>query len=637
MVRHCWGLTVVTEKPWQFPAPAPTSPHRAEESRFGDLPTRVKRGSRAARYFELTNETEMTMRSLLLPAFLFCAIVTSVGCGPNKPLRRDPSLADLAIGPHHDYTSTWVYAVGEVESPSDADCKKALVFVEAEQGCASAGCKYGSNLVKDFEFACKKIATPAQRSRMVELRSLLAPRTAQAPGDCVQEVDEWLERGCGKDGACEAKVQQWATHCAEELKSPLALHLMERLVENSLTEPRRVKFDVRSCGEYKQKLAEAAKCSKPFECEDALPHIDEYLERCAEGQRKAVPLAQAAQIVHIRLGADKPIEPIALVGSMSRLTSVEGTIALADGSGAVLKVCGESVAELGAYLEQRAKCQNGELTLLQAVATEGGSNLELQKLRHESDTTFGLAHPKLVVVGEVAARDKKTIDAFAAALGSLPQQAAQDLAVAFEQANQTYAAVSPQLRQSDELYKALAPHDEALVTMFGLIGEQKAHLVDKRLNDGELLGLMRRAEKLVFADMSKKGVVGLSKTNELSELLLDQALPRAFAAYKQKLGKLRSTFDKRRISTNDDPAVARQTLMTYTQVCSAARTQVAAAQQELTRCLDAADACGAEERSKWASSLEMARSEWRSARVQEILAKVGMSLRETPSAVCNSW
>jgi hypothetical protein len=83
--------------------------------------------------------------------------------------------------------------------------------------------------------------------------------------------------------------------------------------------------------------------------------------------------------------------------------------------------------------------------------------------------------------------------------------------------------------------------------------------------------------------------------------------------------------------------VVRQTLITYTQACSAARTRVADAQKQVARCVASSESCNAEQRSSATSKLEVALSEWRAARVAEILAKVSNGQPEAPSAVCASW
>lgn len=577
----------------------------------------------------------MFMQRFFVIPFLFGIVATSSGCGPEQATQKNPSLADAALGPRHDYTSTWVYAVGEVNAPTARDCSKALTFVEAESDCIGAACKYGNNLVRDFEFGCQKVATAEQRQRAAELRSRLAPRAAKPPTDCAQQVEDWLERGCGREGACEPQIQHWATRCLEEIRSPLALHLLERLVENSMREPRRVKFDVRSCAEYEKKLEEAASCSKQFDCEDAMPRIDEYLDRCAEPKRKAIALTQAVQIARIRSGAEKPFTPIPLTEGRSKATGSPGILPLAAGGGAVVTVCGDTVSDLATYLEQRKKCNSGEIGLLMPVDGADGLNLEQKTLWHESDSAFLGSYSKLLVEGEAEVREGKLFDEFAATLGAMSKTS--DLAGAFERTNLAYAALSPSLRQSAKLYAALAGQDAALVKLFGLLGDQKARLFGRRLNDRELLGLLRRSEKLVFADMSNKGRVDIGKSCQLSELMLEQVLPLAFAAYKTKLIRARQLVEQRQITPEDDIAAVRSTLMTYTRACSAARVQVGSVQKEVERCSASADACDAMERSQLATQLDGARDAWREARVQEILMKVTLGQPEAPSAVCLSW
>jgi hypothetical protein len=219
-------------------------------------------------------------------------------------------------------------------------------------------------------------------------------------------VDEWIERGCGKDGACEPQARQWTARCSEELKSPLAKQLLERLVENSLRDPRRVKFDAQGCVEAKKKLEEAARCSTPFDCEGAIKWIDRYAERCGEDEQSGYPMEQAVQVIRIRFGANKLTGPIRISKSNTRIVSQPGLLAFVDGTGAVAHVCDETVTDLPNYLEQRRKCEDGTVTVFVSVASGGGTNLEVRHFRYESDARFSAAHPELLVQGEAELRQQ---------------------------------------------------------------------------------------------------------------------------------------------------------------------------------------------------------------------------------------
>jgi hypothetical protein len=352
----------------------------------------------------MPSENCMTTSRILSLTAISLTVAVMAACGSDAKVRKDPNLAEGSQGPQHDYTSTWVYAVGEVDSPTEKDCRKALDFVEAESECVGSVCKYGVNLLKDFEAVCKKRSTPSQRKKAAGLRSSLASRASQPSSDCGKQVDESLERGCGEDGACEPRLRQWATRCSDEIKSPLAMHLLERLVENSSREPRRVRFDVQGCRESQKKLAEAAQCGMPFDCEDALKWVDQYVERCAEGNHTGIPLEQAVQVMRIRFGANKPTEPISIAKSKTGIVSQKGLLAFADGTGAVAHVCDEPVTDLPRYLDQRAKCENGTVTVFMSVENGEGTTLEVRHLQHESDASFTAAHPQMLVKGEAGLR-----------------------------------------------------------------------------------------------------------------------------------------------------------------------------------------------------------------------------------------
>jgi hypothetical protein len=348
----------------------------------------------------------MTTRHWLSLTAVSLTVAVMTACGSDAKVRKDPNLAEGSLQPHHDFTTTWVYAVGEVDAPGAKDCEKALGFVAADSECVGSVCKYGVNLLTDFQAVCMKLSTPSQRQKATKLRSALASRATQSPSECGKPVDEWLERGCGEDGACEPEVRQWATRCSEELKSPLAMHLLERLVENAQREPHRVKFDVQGCLESKKKLEEAAQCGMPFDCEDALKWVDKYVERCAEGNHNGLPLEQAVNIMRIRFGANKPTEAISIAKSKTRIVSQKGLLAFADGTGAVVNVCDEPVTDLRRYIEQREKCENGAITVFMTVETGEGAKLELRHLQYESAASFAVAHPRLLVQGEAELRNR---------------------------------------------------------------------------------------------------------------------------------------------------------------------------------------------------------------------------------------
>lgn len=577
------------------------------------------------------------MRYALLTVALLSVLGGLNSCGQDKPARKEPQFGLEPRGPHHDYSLTWVYAVGEVEAPSANDCKKAFEFVDADAECIGTACKYANDLVSDLEFACKKVGSQEQLGRVKELGVTLATRARQSPTECTRQMDDFLSRGCGAEGACAPVVQQWAARCAEQTKSPLARHVLERLVENSYQESHRVKLDARSCSELGEQLASAANCNKPFDCEDALPQADVYLARCAEGPRKALAVAQAAQISHMRLVAAKTVTPLALTDTKPKMVSLPGSLTFAEGTGAVVRVCGEAVADLADYLTQRKSCQNGELEFLTVADNGEGPSLELQKRWHDSDASFSAALPKLFVDGEANARAQEAIAEFASALAALPQRAADDFANAFEQTNEAYATVAPNLRQSERLYQALTRHDEALTTLFGLIGEQKVLIASKRVDDKDLIAFARRAKKYVFSDITRQGSVELGKSSELSELVLERVLPKAFSSYGSQLKKLDALLAKRRLKLAIAPGNINEDLAAYGQACSVAHDRLKAAREKLERCSSSADACTSEERTQRASLLRNARSELSAARVKEILAKASLGKQGEPSAACASW
>jgi hypothetical protein len=102
----------------------------------------------------------------------------------------------------HDYGSTWVYTVGEVENPAQAECTKAFGFIDGDANCVGKACQRVAALIKDYEFACSKFRTADERARVELLSSTFTERTAQPMTPCLEKVESWLDKGCGGNVAC---------------------------------------------------------------------------------------------------------------------------------------------------------------------------------------------------------------------------------------------------------------------------------------------------------------------------------------------------------------------------------------------------------------------------------------------------
>ncbi|MGC4067824.1 MAG: hypothetical protein QM784_24870 [Polyangiaceae bacterium] len=574
------------------------------------------------------------MASRFLCTFVLGA--TLLSCGADKPAKKPVDLSRFANQVRHDYSSTWVYAVGEVDSPSATDCQKAFGHINGDTECVGKACQHALDLVKDFEFACGKTSGATERAQVGTLKPVYASRVTEPMTSCVEKAEDWLARGCGSNGDCESKVQRWATQCTESTQSKLVIFLLERMIENSLTEPRRVKLDARSCHEFAKSLEAGAQCSKPFDCEDALPRIDEYLLRCAQGSRKAVPLTAALGIVKIRMGAEKPFEPIALTDEKTTRIALPGTLALVDGSGVVARVCDEPPAtDLPQYLEQRQRCTNGTLTLIRASGEPSKRELVQISVPHDSDEAFAASYPKLWVPGEAEARSEAALTSFVDAMRTLPERALEDFTGAIANVNRAFAKVPPSLRQGTKLRDALAPHDASLAILFGIVADAKVRMAGSRMTDVDLLAYLRRSESLVFADVNASGSVEIGATIELSELLAKDTLPVAFAAYLKNLEKLRKQFEKRKATIEPDLAQARALIMEETRSCSAARAEYSEQQKRLEGCIGVEEGCEAPTRTELFTKLTKAQSRWGEARARELIAKLSAGQPTAPSAVCS--
>lgn len=583
-----------------------------------------------------SSRERLTMSQLVSFTVPLFVIPLLAACGGEPNVRTKTPRLPVTSENKHDYGSTWVYTVGEVDSPTQADCAKALSYLEGDAECVGHACQRATSLVRDYQYACKKFATADERAKVQILSKEFAERAAKVTTPCLEKVENWLERGCGDDGACEARVQRWATQCSGSTKSRLIIHLLERLIENSLQEPRRVKLDTRSCTDFGKTVDEAARCDTPFACEDALPKVDEYVLRCAQGPSRAVELSTALNIVKIRMGAEKPIDPIALTDDTSVAPKLAVGLPLIDKSGAVLKVCGEPTTELKGYLEQRSRCKDGSVTLLRATATAEGRVLGLVTVPHLSDEQYQAAYPMLWVQGEADARAESALAVFSEAMKTLPELALEDFPNALAKVNIAYGNLPVALRQSQKLSRVLAPHDSALAPLFAIIASAKVSVAGTKLDSLVFSEFLRRSETLVFADLSKSGNIEIGERVDLSELLTKDALPVAFAAYEKGLEKLRKQALKRKLDSTVDVAAARARMAEESRACTTARNQYVEQQKQFEQCLMTTEGCPQERLHQLTTGLFAAKAAWQGARVREIIAKVSAGQPTIPSAVCGN-
>jgi hypothetical protein len=555
-----------------------------------------------------------------------------MGCGADAPAKRAQGPRGERSGQRHSYSSAWIYSVGEVDSVGATECKKAYSLIDGERECTGRACQVGRDMARDYLASCSDV-DPDHLSQVRELSNVLRERASQPPTSCSDKPNHWIKDGCGTNGACESEVGRWATRCANRIHSPLTVQILERVIENSFSEPHRVKLDIHGCEDFAKELRKVESCDKAFDCQDALPKAEQFLQRCAEGKRLVLSVRDAFGVARVQLGADKEFKAIPVATQTAQVESQPSLPILADNSGLVFKVCDEMTTSVANYVDQRQRCENGEVVLLRAVKRGTGPELDIVRVPHQSDRKFQAAFPSLLVIGENSEREKRGLQSLNQALDAL---GGATLANGFKAINQAYAALPPSARRSDAARQLFVQHDAGLVAWANELGDAKARIAKTRTNELELIGFMRRTLKFPFSDVTCEGVVQLGSTCDLSELALGQELGASYAAYAGKLEKWADTLAKSKLKGTGGFAAVVAAANQQTKNCTASKKQAAEARASFDSCITGQKPCGDDDPKTFAQ-LESARSNWRTARAKEIVLKVSAGAEDKLSAECSSF
>ena len=565
----------------------------------------------------------------------FCgfSLFATAGCGADQAPKSPRSLREEATRPRHNFSGAWIYTIGEVDSLGQADCDKAADLIDGEVKCNGQACRFARNLSRDYLASCRKVHKPERVSRIQELVVTFETRGSEPSVACTEKAAQWVAHGCGTDGACESAVQRWATHCGPVVRSPLTVHILERVIENSLREPRRVKLDVHGCDDFAKQLREAERCVMLRDCENGLPMVEQYMLRCAEGERHIVPLRVAFSMVRVQLGAQQELKPIALANQKALLETLPGLLVLSDNSGLVYKVCGEPVAELNAYLDRRQKCEKGEVALLRAVPRAGGPELGIVNVAHESDAVYSASFPNLFVNGEAAERERRALEQFNQLLTAEPDS---NLSAWLSRLNQAYASLPNSLRRSEQIRQVFAQHDAQLVAPLRELTESKLRLLRRHASDLELVSFVRRAAKLPFSDVTNDGAVEWGATCDLSELALGDEVKAANAAIAEKLATLKQKANNPRFRGTEVFSELLTAANRQAKTCTNSKRKNLEILTAFDICTGGEKSCGEDELKTLWGQMASARTQWRSARAREIVLRVSAGSDDRSSAACSS-
>ncbi len=560
-----------------------------------------------------------------------CCLVSliAVGCGSDQSRKPAHFPTQESSQRHHNYSSAWIYTIGEVDAVGQPECNKASELIEGEVNCSGQACRYARDLSRDYLAACGKAAPGGHVTRIQELMPVFEAHTSEPAADCTDMAARWVTQGCGTDGACETSVQRWATRCGPLVQSPLVVQILERVIENSLREPRRVKLDVHGCDDFARELREAETCVMLRDCESALPKVDQYMARCAEGKRRVVPLRVAFSMVRIQLGAQQEFKPITLANQKALLETLPGLLVLTDNSGLVYTVCGERVTDLNAYLDKRQNCEKGEVVLLRAVPRTGGPELDIVHVAHESDATYATAFPNLFVSGETAERERRAIARFDKVLTGEPES---NLSSWLSRLNQAYASLPNSLRRSDRVHKLFVQHEQELSARLRELTEAKLRLVRRHTSELEFVSFVRRAVKLPFSDVTNEGGIEWGAACDLSELAFGDELKSTH----DMLAALQHKASNPRLRGTEAFAELLSAAAKQSKACETAKRQYAEVLTAFDICAGGEKACTEDEQKTLWNQLTGARSQWRSARAREIVLRVSAGSDDRSSSACSN-
>jgi hypothetical protein len=399
--------------------------------------------------------------------------------------------------------------------------------VLAEKACKQALCAHGARLGADWLRVCKSLQ-PGDAAEIEQATNELKARASRAATACEGEGTELVRGACTQGEACIERAQVWATRCGSEA-TPLIMSMIEVRLERALG--RNVQLDSRSCDTMFANVKKSASCTQQFQCADAIPLVEEFRERCHHG---GASLEHAVAELAIFAGAERAAEPIAL-DPASRLTQERHPLALADGTGAILSVCGEPVRDLAGYLAKRKSCDGKAVTLVRRFGTEKGAEARFGRLPHPGDVLFRLRFPSLVVQGELRARDEGDLALFKRMLDELsraPGDAGQKNLAGLMKAMNLYL---DGVQNSALFEQELKQRDESLAAVFrGIAKEKKGKIVDT-LAAPRFFAAIHRAERLPLADITLDGRVVAGESTPAAILDLAGMLPKATAAYRAVL------------------------------------------------------------------------------------------------------
>ena len=307
-------------------------------------------------------------------AWLFGALLAAC----SEPLPRAATRSPDELTEEPRLSAEWILVAESRAEGRDQVCQQVFAHIAGEAQCASTACRHALRLARDWTAHCRAIASGSRAAEVERLSILYESRATKPPDACVEQAERWLRDGCGQNGACQQPAHEWTTRCAKATGSPLLLLLLEKTIEQSLNG---APSAGRSCHDLGADLRQAAECDARSDCEDALPKLELYRQRCRTGKLTPIGPAEGLAELAILEGAGRSPPPLLVSSEPRTLGPEQPKVALVGGSGVVLRVCGKRVVDLGQYLEQRRQCTDGEVLVARVLLRPGPAHAAARDLR----------------------------------------------------------------------------------------------------------------------------------------------------------------------------------------------------------------------------------------------------------------
>jgi hypothetical protein len=524
-------------------------------------------------------------------------------------------------------SAEWIFVTDGVRGGRRGECQAVTQWISGEESCKGNLCSHGAALAKDWLKSCKKLA-PALAGDVEKRAEELEKKAKQMSVPCEDRIRGILDNGCGDKKDCGTFVQGWATSCAD-WSTPLVIRMLEVTVQRDIGE--RFEIDSRSCKQLLGELTKAATCDQQFKCQDLFPVIEDYKGHC-QANGKLPSLAAAIAQLSVRVGATESPEPLPVDPAGDPLDPAVTPLPLADGSGAVLMVCGKRAGNISGYLAARKQCSE-DVVFARRFEDNGAAVVRVGRIAHPSDNEFHERYFSLEADGEIQARFDAMLPGFVATLKQV-ESLASDPKHSTEAIRLFVRAINDNLdaaRDSKVFDTAFREHDAALVPLFVEIGKQKRAVVHNELAGRKFAAGVRRAELYPLSDMDADGRGKLGAWSLASGVDIVDMLPKSIAAYREELEPRYKRLEKLKLTQRDIDALSMQA-DGHSARCGQAAKGYVTTEQALIDCHFGVKKCEADEISNLEKQLDRTKSDEESAYTQTALAITSLPVENRDNA-----